>query len=160
LLEWAIRIMGLSQVGVALMHLGFPRRFQWQKELPKLSLLNKQMFEVHTLFVALSVALMGCIALFFPSALLEKSQLAPLVWIASLLFWAVRWFAQFFIYSPQLWRGNRLNTIAHIAFALLWTFYVSVAMFALHHHWHNSTFLLLSFSELYVNDSLYLLIEL
>lgn len=38
------------------------------------------------------------------------------------MFWALRLFTQFFVYSPKLWRGKRFETVVHIAFSMLWTY--------------------------------------
>ena len=37
----------------------FPRQFRWREELARLSLLNRQIFLVHTFFIVLVVTMMG-----------------------------------------------------------------------------------------------------
>ena len=39
-----LRLAGTGLVVLALLHAAFPRRFNWSKELPRLSLLNRQIY--------------------------------------------------------------------------------------------------------------------
>lgn len=70
------RIVGALLLALAAIHAFFPRRFHWAEELPRISLLNLQMFAVHCFFLAFAVCLMGVLALFFADALLDRSRLA------------------------------------------------------------------------------------
>ena len=63
MMEQQLRIVGVLLVGLALLHAGFPRYFNWAGELKPLSLINRQMVYVHTLFIALVVLLMGLLCL-------------------------------------------------------------------------------------------------
>jgi hypothetical protein len=38
------------------------------------------------------------------------------------IFWTIRLFFQFFVYSPKLWRGKVFETIVHILFSLFWIY--------------------------------------
>lgn len=62
-MELHIRIIGWIMVALAGIHIIFPRYFQWNKELGALSLINKQLMYVHTLFIGLVVLLMGLFCL-------------------------------------------------------------------------------------------------
>lgn len=117
-----LRIAGGLQVALCAMHAFFPARFRWREELAQLSLLNRQMFEVHTFFVALVVLMSGLLALCFPSTLLGSGLLSRLVLSGAGVFWFFRLLAQLFVYSPQLWRGNRPRTAIHVLFIFLWTY--------------------------------------
>ena len=77
--ELHLRIAGAMQIALALLHLDFGRRFHWREELARVSLLNRQMFYVHTFFLCVVLALIGSLSLFAPAALLEPSRLARLV---------------------------------------------------------------------------------
>jgi hypothetical protein len=121
-----LKIVGVLLVLLALLHLTFPRRFKWREELQTLSLLNRQIFLVHTFFVALAVLLGGLLTFFCAEALLERTLLARAVLSALALFWLARWVVQLFVYSPRLWRGHRFNTAAHALFTCLWAYFVAV----------------------------------
>lgn len=124
--EWHLRIAGALQLALALAHLFFPRRFDWGRELARLSLLNRQMFHVHTLFVCVVLAMFGALSLLAPEALLEPTALSRLVLVGIAAFWALRLYCQWFVYDPVLWRGHRFETIVHIACTLLWLYLTAV----------------------------------
>lgn len=129
-----LKIAGTSLIALALLHVAFPRRFEWKRELAMLSLLNRQMFLVHCFFICLTLIWMGVIALFFTDALLAPSPLGSVVAAGLTLFWAARLIVQWCVYDRSLWRGHRFNTIMHGLFTLLWLYYVVVfgAAWALH----------------------------
>lgn len=118
-MEAVIRINGLVLVLLALLHVGFPRYFNWKKDLQQLSLVNKEMMQVHTFFIALIVLLIGLLCVYEASALLN-TRLGKSLSLGLAVFWGVRLFFQFFVYSPQLWRGKRFETVMHIVFSIFW----------------------------------------
>jgi hypothetical protein len=122
MLEICLRLAGLLLVVLAAAHVTFPKRFHWADELPRLSLLNRQMFLVHVWYIALTVASMGVLSLVFTEALLARSLLARLVLAWLCAFWLSRLVVQWFIYDRQLWVGNRLNTGVHILFTAMWCY--------------------------------------
>lgn len=124
--EVHLRIAGAMQIALALMHLDFGRRFHWREELARLSLLNRQIFHVHTLFVCLVLVLFGSLSLFAPDALLEPTSLARLVLGGIAGFWAVRLYCQWFVYDRALWRAQPFRTVMHIVFTFVWTYFIAV----------------------------------
>lgn len=126
MLEFHLRLIGASLIALACLHLAFPRRFDWPAELARLSLLNRQIFLVHCLFICLVLVQIGVLALFFTEELLIPSRLGRVVAAGLTIFWAARLIAQWFIYDRALWRGSRFNTTMHILFSLLWSYYTGV----------------------------------
>ena len=124
---------GAAQILLALSHLAFPRRFRWREELSRLSQMNREMFRVHTLFVALTVLLMGVPMLIDPGAWLERTRLGTWAAIGFTVFWGIRLVIQWFGYSSELWRGRRFETWVHIAFTLLWTAFTTLGAVLIHH---------------------------
>jgi hypothetical protein len=116
-----IKITGVILMALALLHLIFPRYFNWNKELPALSLINRQMMVVHTFFIALMVFLMGLLCLSSADELIETS-LGKKIALGLGVFWSIRLFIQFFGYSADLWKGKAFETIVHILFSLLWAY--------------------------------------
>lgn len=121
-LDFHLRIAGLLQIMLAFLHLFFPRRFRWKEELSRLSLLNRQIFVVHTIFICIVLAMMGSLSLLAPHALLERSVLARLIAAGFASFWAVRLLFQWVVYDSTLWRGQPFNTVIHILFTALWLY--------------------------------------
>jgi hypothetical protein len=58
-MEINLKISGLLLIILALLHIGFPKYFDWKTELKSLTLLTRQVMYVHTFFIALVVLLMG-----------------------------------------------------------------------------------------------------
>jgi hypothetical protein len=128
-----VQIIGVILILLAVIHVFFPKRFEWKKELAGLNLLNTQMMYVHTFFVALTILLMGLLCIFCTEDLFTSfgSKIA----FGMFIFWAVRLFFQFFVYSPKLWRGKKFETAIHILFAVLWTYFSWV--FFMTYYWGN-----------------------
>lgn len=121
------KIIGIILIILALIHVIFPKYFHWREELKSLSLINRQMMEVHTFFIAFFVFLMGLLC-FFESHDLIYTRLGKIISFGFGIFWLTRLIFQFFVYSPKLWKGKRFETIVHIVFSLLWA-YLTVVFF-------------------------------
>ena len=126
ILLFHIRFSGILMLFLALIHLGFPRRFGWKKEFKPLSLLSNQLMYIHTFFIALTVFLFGLLCLFCAPELMENNRLAHSIALLLAVFWGLRSIFQFFVYSPALWRGKKLETSLHIAFSILWLYFTFV----------------------------------
>ena len=129
-----LKLVGAMLMLLALAHAAFPRYFGWREEFARVSLLSRQMFYVHTFFVAFTVFLMGALACFGTGELLRPALLSRWLLGALTLFWAVRFLFQFFIYSPQLWLGKKFETRMHVLFAFFWAYVAGVFGWGL---WHN-----------------------
>jgi hypothetical protein len=130
-LELHLRVAGALQIALALLHVHFPARFHWREELEKLSLLNRQIFLVHTIFVCFVLVGMGLLSLLAPETLLEQTRLASFTLLGFATFWALRLVVQWWLYDPRLWRGQPFNTFVHFVFTLLWAYLVAVYVAAL-----------------------------
>ena len=126
-MELHLRIIGWLMLVLAFVHIGFPRYFNWRKELQHLQLVNRQVMQVHTFFIALIVLLMGVLCLVISPGEIN-SPLGKKLMFGLFVFWTLRLLVQFFWYSPKLWRGRIFETIVHCVFSLLWT-YFSVIFF-------------------------------
>jgi hypothetical protein len=126
-----LRLIGVLLLFLAASHALFPKRFAWKEELERLSLLNRQVFWVHTYFVVLIVAMFGLLSLLMPGELLSGTPLARAVLLGMTVFWGFRLYCQWFVYRAELWRGHRFNTAVHIAFTFLWAYLTTVNAAAL-----------------------------
>lgn len=106
---------------LALVHVIFPRYFNWEKELSSLSLINRQMMKVHTFFIGLVVFMMGMLS-FACAGELTTTSLGRKICLGLGIFWTIRFFFQLFIYSPQLWKGKKFETTVHILFTAIWLY--------------------------------------
>ena len=133
--ELHLRLAGALQLVLAALHLGFPRRFDWTSELPRLSLLNRQIFVVHTVFIGLVVLMFGALSCFAAPALLEPTPLSRLVLGGLAVFWTVRLAVQWLVYDARLWRGNAANTRIHLALTALYVYLPGVYGWVLLDQW-------------------------
>lgn len=117
-----LRVAGVLLALLVIVHAFVPGRLRWREELPRLSLVNRQIFEVHTLFIVLVLALSSMLLLTSSEALLAPSRLSRAMLSGLTVFWGLRMLMQWFYYSPAVWRGNRLNTIVHCTFSGIWVY--------------------------------------
>lgn len=120
-MEIHFKIIGIILIVLALIHVVFPRYFNWKQELKSLSLINRQIMIIHTFFIALVVFLMGLLCLISTTELIE-TKLGKTISMGLGIFWIMRLFIQFFGYSSTLWRGKIFETTIHILFSLLWLY--------------------------------------
>lgn len=130
-LRFHVLTVGVLQILLALAHLGFSKRFGWREEFARVSLLNRQIFYVHAFFLCVVLVLFGTLSLTCVDDLLVPSRLARAVLAGLTLFWGLRLLCQFFVYSPQLWRGHRFNTAMHLLFAGVWVYFAGTYGLAL-----------------------------
>lgn len=124
-MEVHLKIIGILLIGLSLLHVGFPRYFNWRSELPALSLINREMFVVHGVFIALTIVLMGTICLTSAHELVS-TVLGRRLAFGLGVFWTVRLAAQFFGYSAALWRGKPFETTVHVLFTCMWSYFAAV----------------------------------
>ncbi|MCE2961842.1 MAG: hypothetical protein ACK5UE_09460 [Chitinophagales bacterium] len=123
-MEIHFKIIGVLLITLALVHIIFPKYFNWEEELKSLSLINRQMMTVHTFFIALTVFLMGLLCLTSAYDLIE-TNIGKKITFGLGIFWTIRLIIQFFGYSTELWKGKKFETFIHITFSLLWA-YISI----------------------------------
>ena len=133
--EVYLRVAGALQIGLAMAHVFFPKRFNWKEELSRLSPLNHQIFLVHTGFICLVLLLMGALSLFAPRTLLQSGALSRLVLGGFATFWGVRLVVQWLVYDRKLWLGNSFNTFMHFLFTGLWAYLAGVYAISLFTVW-------------------------
>lgn len=121
-MEINLRIAGLILIILALAHVFFPRYFKWTDDLQAISLINRQMMHVHTFFIGISVFLMGMLCISSATDLI-LTNLGHKICLGLGVFWLLRLFVQFFVYSSELWRGKKLETSIHILFSFLWIYF-------------------------------------
>jgi hypothetical protein len=127
-MELHLKIIGWMMIILAMLHLVFPRYFEWSKQLASLSLINKQLMYVHTFFIGLIVLLMGIFCISSANEIVNLNLGRQLA-LGFFIFWSARLAFQFFVYSSKLWRGKKFETTIHILFSLLWIYFSAVFLF-------------------------------
>jgi hypothetical protein len=125
---------GLMMAVLVVVNVFVPSRFHWREEMSRLSLVNRQIFQVHSVFLVLTLALFSALLLTCAPALVEPTRLSRAVLTGLTTFWGLRMVMQWCFYSPELWRGHRFNTIVHYVFSAMWIYLTSLFAVAL---WMN-----------------------
>jgi hypothetical protein len=118
-MELQLKIIGFLLILLAIVHVIFPKYFDWKNQLRTLSLINREMMYIHTFFIAFTVLLMGILCI-TSSPELVMTRLGNKICLGLGIFWGTRFLIQFFGYSSQLWKGKSFETIVHVLFSLLW----------------------------------------
>jgi hypothetical protein len=126
-----LRVVGVFMALLVVVNIFVPVRLHWREEMARLSLVNRQIFQVHSIFIVLTLALFSALLLTAGDALLERTRLSRAVLIGLTIFWGVRMLMQWFYYSPDVWRGNRFNTVVHYVFSGAWVYVTSTFAAAL-----------------------------
>ncbi|MFC8448968.1 hypothetical protein [Kitasatospora sp. NPDC057223] len=129
--EGQLRLAGLALVAMGAVHLVLPWLIGWPADLAGTSLLTRQVAGAHLFFIGLTCALLGLLPLFLAPELLAGGRLGTALLAGQTLFWGTRWLFEFAVFSPKLWRGDRLRTAAHIGLSVLWTWVTAVFATAL-----------------------------
>lgn len=121
-MELQLKIIGVVLVVLSIVHIIFPKHFDWKNDLSSISLINRQMMYVHTFFIAIVVLLMGLLCLTSSTELIETA-LGKRICFGFGAFWTIRLIIQFFGYSSELWKNKTFETIIHILFSFMWTYF-------------------------------------
>jgi hypothetical protein len=100
-MELHFKVIGAMLIILALVHIIFPRYFNWVEELKPLSLINRQMMTTHTFFIALTVFLMGLLCLTSANELIV-TDLGRKISLGFAVFWMIRLYFQFWILSGTM----------------------------------------------------------
>lgn len=85
-----LKITGALLIALGLTHSFFGRYFKRKAELAQLSLLTRQIFLVHCLFISLAILLIGACTLFYTNALLSSGTLSRVMLTGFAVFWLLR----------------------------------------------------------------------
>jgi hypothetical protein len=121
-----LRAVGVFMAALVVFNVFVPRHLHWPEDLRRLSLVNRQIFEVHAIFLVLILAMFAVLLLTSSDALLQPSRLSRLLLGGLTIFWGLRMLAQWFYYSPATWRGDRMRTAVHYGFSAAWIYVTSV----------------------------------
>jgi hypothetical protein len=113
-LELFLRLAALAQLAVAILTLFLIRIMNWQRDLVSAPLLIREVFQIHTYFISITLAIFGTLTWRFAGEIAQAAH--PLcVWLAIGIgcFWSVRSVMQWSHYSTSHWRSDRLRTLIH-----------------------------------------------
>jgi hypothetical protein len=125
ILKICLILAATGQLSVAILNLSLVRIMGWKEDLARLPLLIREVFNIHVLFISVTLTIFA--ALTFRFAVEMSTGSAPIYrWVACSigLFWAIRGVLQVTHYSSSHWRGIPSRTAVHF---ILLTVYPSFA---------------------------------
>ena len=126
-----LRIVGYVMAALVAVNLVVPVRYRWREESARMSLLNREIFVAHAVFIVLTLGLISALLLTSADALVERTPLSRAVLTGLTIFWGLRMLMQWFFYSPAIWRGDRFHTAMHWVFSGVWVYVTAVFTAAL-----------------------------
>ena len=115
--EFLLRSAAVLQIVLAVVNFGLIRLLGWKKDIEKLPLLAREVFQVHLWFIGITCGIFGVLTWRFAPELAEgSSELGRWLADAIAIFWGVRAILQLTYYSSSHWRGHTLKTLAHVGF--------------------------------------------
>ena len=72
-MELHLKIIGYILIVLSLIHLIFPKKFNWKEEFKSVSLINKEMMYIHTFFIGLIILLNGLLCILCASDLINTN---------------------------------------------------------------------------------------
>ncbi|MCE9519947.1 MAG: hypothetical protein K8R87_10390 [Verrucomicrobia bacterium] len=113
-LELWLRIVAVAQLALAALSLCLPRIMKWKPDIDRMSPLVRDVFEIHSWFIALTLVIWAVLTWqFAPEMAQAPTQLSRWLCAAIGIFWGIRCVLQWTHYSPSHWRGNPLRTLIH-----------------------------------------------
>lgn len=115
-----LRVAGVGMILLAIAHIPMSRRLQWREDAARMSPSSASVFHVHTLFVCVMLVMMGLPALISPQIFVERTLAGTWIAWSFTVFWALRLYAQWFVFPSALWRGKPLEMRMHGVFTVIW----------------------------------------
>jgi hypothetical protein len=115
LLETGLILAAAGQLCIAVLNLALVRVMGWKEDLARVSLLVREVFYIHSLFISLTLLIFAALTFRFAGEM-AGSGLPVYRWLACSIgfFWTIRAVLQVTYYSSVHWRGIASRTIAHV----------------------------------------------
>jgi hypothetical protein len=125
-LTTCLLLAAAGQLFIAILGMMIPRILNWKEPIARMPLLVREVFHVHTFFVALTCAIFGVITWRFAADIANPSHELIRWFTAAIgIFWGIRCVMQWTFYSSSHWRGLLDKTIAH------WALFLGYGAFAI-----------------------------
>lgn len=125
-LDSLLCIAAAGQLFIAILGLNIARMLDWREPIARMPVLVREVFQVHTYFIALTCAIFGTLTWRFAADIALPAH-EMIRWFAGSvgLFWGIRSVMQWTYYSSSHWRGLPMKTLAH------WTLFLGYGAFAI-----------------------------
>ena len=121
MLVFLIRLSGAMLIALGAAHVWIAKYLEWKSDAAKMTLVNRQIFWVHSFYIALLMTLLGGLSLLLPEALVRRDSLSRAVLAGMTLLWVLRLIIQWFVFDRSLWRNHARNRAVHFLLTAWWT---------------------------------------
>jgi hypothetical protein len=116
-----LRIVGVTTLGLGLLHIALPYGLRWSREFAGASPLNREVSYVHCYFIGLACLLWGLLPRAAGRALLEPNPVTRVVLVGAVIFWTSRFVIQLFVFNRHARESLVWRTIS-VAGTGLWLY--------------------------------------
>lgn len=128
---WLLRAAAVGQLALVPLNVALPRLLNWKPELRRVSLLVSEIFEIHALFITVTVGIWGVLSWRFAERWVSApDELSRWLCGALALFWGLRCVMQWTHYSASHWRGQAGRTAIHWALFLVYGLWAAIYAWA------------------------------
>lgn len=114
-IQTLLQIAALLQASVALLNLGLIHILKWKPDLERMSLLVREVFQIHVWFISITLFIFAALTWrFAPELSTGSMEIYRWLAVAIGIFWGIRAVLQFTWYSSSHWKGQAGRTIIHI----------------------------------------------
>jgi hypothetical protein len=120
-----LRLVAVAQLALAIVNLFLVRILKWKPDLERMPLLIREVFLVHSVFIAITLSIFGVLTWRFAHDIASHANTTA-VWLAVAIgiFWATRAIMQWTYYSRDHWVADRRRTVIH------WVLFLGYGAFA------------------------------
>ena len=121
LLEIGLLTAGAGQLAIAILNLWLVQLLKWEQDVAAMSVLVREVFQVHKIFITITVGLFGVWTLLFAGEMAyEPTRMAKALAAGIGLFWGIRTLLQVTYYSASHWKGKPKETAVHFTLLLVY----------------------------------------
>jgi len=127
ILKACLILAATGQFCVAVLNLSLVRIMGWKEDLARVSVLVREVFNIHVLFISITLAIFAALTFRFARDMSMGSE--PIYrWVACSIgtFWAIRAVLQVTHYSSSHWRGIPSRTVVHIILLIVYPAFAAV----------------------------------
>lgn len=125
-----LRFVAVGQLALVPLNVVLPRLLNWKPDMDRMSLLVREIFQIHAVFITLTVGIWGALTWKFAERwVMAADELSSWVCFALALFWGLRCVMQWTHYSSSHWRGQTGRTVIH------WLLFVGYLFWTVMYAW-------------------------
>jgi hypothetical protein len=109
-----LHFVAAGQLALVPLNVVLPRLLNWKADEERMSLLVREIFQIHAVFITLTLGIFGVLTWRFAERwVTAPDEVSQWVCFALALFWGLRCVMQWTHYSASHWKGQMGRTVIH-----------------------------------------------